>query len=89
MAIESPLIEPEGRISRIRLSRLLCSESFDRAARSIDGLGQLVQQYQATASPRKVRGEHANSRAQGNERYFVLAGRGDNYWSFGNFKLSA
>ena len=37
------------------------------------GLGQLTQQYQATASPRKVKVEQANRRAQGNGRYLALA----------------
>jgi hypothetical protein len=38
-----------------------------------NGLGQLTQQYQATASPRKVKVEQANRRAQGNGRYLALA----------------
>ena len=38
-----------------------------------NGFGQLTQQYQATASPRKVKVEQANRRAQGNGRYLALA----------------
>ena len=49
------------------------TQIVNQVENAYNGLGQLTQQYQATAWPRKVKVEQANRRSQGNGRYLALA----------------